>query len=84
MALSKNIQTKTGLQIVEAYLRVEAISILEKTSLQFVLRKYADKNKPSIEESTMTCKYNLAGSNPIEQAYVYVKSLEEFSDAKDC
>lgn len=35
MALSKNIQTKSGIDIQDAYIRVESISILEKTVLQF-------------------------------------------------
>lgn len=84
MALSKNIQTKSGIEIQDAYIRVESVSILEKTALQFLLRFYKDKSKPSVEESLMTCKYDIAGANPIEQAYVHVKSLENFSDAKDC
>lgn len=84
MALSKNIQTKSGIEIQEAYIRVESVSILEKTVLQFLLRFYKDKSKPSVDEVLMTCKYDIAGANPIEQAYVHVKSLAEFADAKDC
>lgn len=84
MALSKNIQTKSGIEIQDVYIRVESVSILEKTALQFLLRFYKDKSKPSIDETFMTCKYDIDGKNPIEQAYVHVKSLENFSDAKDC
>lgn len=83
MALLKNIQTKSGIDIQDAYIRVEFITIIEKTILQFLLRSYKDKNKPFVDETLMVCKYDIAGVNPIEQAYMYVKSLENFSDAKD-
>lgn len=84
MALSKYIQTKSGIEIPDAYFRVESVSILEKTVLQFLLRAYKDKSKPSVDEDLMTCKYEINGANPIEQAYIHVKSLADFADAKDC
>ncbi len=84
MALLKTIQTKSGIDVQNAYIRVEAVSILEKTVLQFLLRSYKDKSKPSVDEAFMTCKYDIDGVNPIEQAYSYVKSLADFADAKNC
>lgn len=84
MAISKNIQTKSGIDIQNAYIRVENVAILEKIVLQFMVRSYKDKRKPFVEEELMTCKYDIAGSNPIIQAYTYLKALPNFAGAIDC
>lgn len=84
MALSKNLQTKFGVEITNVYFRVEGVSILQKTVLQFILRAYKDKTKSSIEETMMFCEYVLDGENPLKQAYMHIKSLPEYAGVVDC
>jgi hypothetical protein len=84
MALSKTITTVHGFEAVDAYHRVEAVSLVGKDQISFHVRSYAATDKPFFQEQTLITPYDLNGANPIKQAYEYVKTLEEFTDAKDC
>lgn len=84
MALKKTIQTPFGIEVVDAYHRVEAVRLQGKTQMQFNVYAYADSTKQFVVETLETAPYDLAGGNPIEQAYAHLKTLPEFSDAVDC
>lgn len=82
MALRKNIELETGIKVNDAYLRVE-IPSLTKDTLSFVVRKYADIDKPYFKETFYNTSYDINGTNPFKQAYEYLKTLEEFKESKD-
>ncbi len=85
MALEKTVTTPQGFEALAAYHRVENITLVAKDAISFVIRSYKQKNGvPSFEESQHTSEYDIAGNNPIAQAYVAAKKLPKFSDAKDC
>jgi hypothetical protein len=85
MAFTQTIDTNWGITISNAYNRVEAVSLIAKDSISFHLRSYVEpNNKPFFKEQVFTCFYNIEGSNPIKQAYLYLKSLSEFDDTTDC
>ena len=82
MALQKDITTPSGIAVSQAYCRVGLVSLTKET-LNFSLMFYANTEKAPFDERTFTCAYNLNGSNPISQAYVYLKTLPEFQSAED-
>jgi hypothetical protein len=85
MALQKTAQTSFGINVVDAYHRVEGLRILGKDLLAFQVRSYKDNSGlPHFADQTMGCVYDIEGANPIKQAYLYVKSLDEFAGATDC
>jgi hypothetical protein len=86
MALKKTIATASGLVAESAYHRVEGVQLDGKDTISFRLRSYKDSSTslPSFYECAFRCAYDLNGSNPISQAYVYVKTQDEFKDATDC
>ena len=84
MALSKTIDTAHGFQALNAYHRVEAVSLINKEQIGFHVRSYTATDRPFFVEQVMTAPYQLDGENPIKQAYVYLKTIEEFAGATDC
>lgn len=84
MALKKTITTPHGIEIVDAYHRVEAVRLQGKTQIVFNVYVYADPTKLFIAESIETAPYDLAGGNPFAQAYDHLKTLPEFAGAADC
>lgn len=84
MALKKTVQTTFGIDIVDAYHRVESVRLQSKTQMQFNVYVYADPSKQFVAESIETASYDIQGSNPIAQAYEYLKTMPEFADAVDC
>lgn len=83
MALQKTTTNASGLTATDAYHRVENVTLASKTEITFSVRSYASTDRPFFAEEFYSCAYNLSGSNPIEQAYVYLKTLSEFSGATD-
>lgn len=83
MAISKNIELSNGIKVDGAYIRVEHPS-LTKDNMHFCIRKYVVSNKPFFSEEYVEAPYTLEGANPFKQAYEYLKSLPEYSDAIDC
>lgn len=84
MALQLTYTSQAGLTATNAYHRVEGVSIDGKTKIKFHVRSYADvENYPSFEDQALSCSYDIAGNNPIQQAYEHLKTLPEFAGATD-
>jgi hypothetical protein len=84
MALLKTVSTVHGFQAVNAYHRVESVSLMNKEKISFHVRSYTSTDKPFFEEKVIVVSYSINGANPIKQAYDHLKTLPEFSDAVDC
>jgi hypothetical protein len=84
MALLLTITTVHGIEIKDAYHRVEAVELTTKDSMRFHVRTYVSSDKPFACESVHVAPYDLVGENPIIQAYMHLKSLPEFASATDC
>lgn len=85
-----NRQTKTGISIPEAYIRIDEISG-SKELINIRVRIYASQEKhdnkfPWIEEKIISFNPNISDFSPnfIKQGYEYIKSLFEFEGAIDC
>lgn len=84
MALKKSITTVHGINLSDAYIRVEALRLATKSTIAFNVCFYADPAKPMVDGRPIECAYNIAGANPLEQAYAHLKTLPDFADAVDC
>jgi len=84
MALQKTVTTKHGFTAVNAYHRIEVVSLIGKEQINFHVRSYVNANKPFFDEQVVTSFYQLDGENPIAQGYAYLKTLPEFAGAIDC
>jgi hypothetical protein len=85
MALKKTSQTAFGIEVADAYHRVEGLKLVGKDQIAFQVRSYKDNSGlPHFADAAAGCAYNLNGENPIKQAYVYLKTTPEFADAQDC
>lgn len=85
MALKKTVTTEQGFEAVDAYHRVEVVRLNGKTSMSFQVRSYKDDSGvQAFADTAYDAVYNIAGANPIAQAYEHLKILPQFSDAKDC
>jgi hypothetical protein len=84
MALGKTVTTPHGFDAVGAYHRVEGTQV-GKDTMTFQVRSYKDNSGlPHFFDVSFGCAYDLAGDNPIKQAYTHLKTLPEFADATDC
>jgi hypothetical protein len=87
MALLKTIQLidNYGETIVfpNAYIKVVSVSA-RKDFAAATYKFYKTQNEPELEERTIRFTYDLEGPNSIKQAYQFLKTLPEFSDAVDC
>jgi hypothetical protein len=84
MALSKTIDSVYGFQAVNAYHRVENLSLTSKEQIRFHVRSYLTIDKPFFAEQVLNAPYELDKTNPIKQAYEHLKTLPEFEGATDC
>ena len=98
MALKLTKSTVHGFTATDAYHRVENVRINQKQAydfegsssgpvfmMVFTLRSYKQNDgAPSFAESQYSCVYDIDGTNPIAQAYEYLKKLPEFVNAQDC
>jgi hypothetical protein len=84
MAISKTVITAHGIQVNNAYHRVENLKMFGKDKIKFQLCASVDKNKLSFYADSYECAYDLEGDNPIKQAYTHLKTLSEFAGAVDC
>lgn len=88
MALILKKELESGLILEEAYCKVEEINA-NKEKMNFYLSTYLNKeardnNKAPLETRFYSCNHNvLVNKNSIRQAYMYLKSLEDFSEAID-
>jgi hypothetical protein len=85
MALKKTTTTIQGFTAENAYFRVEEVKLVGKDKIAFSVRGYKDNSGlPAFEDRSLSCDYDIAGNNPIAQAYGYLKTLPEFVGAIDC
>lgn len=84
MALKKSITTVHGINLADAYIRVEALRLATKSTIAFNVCIYADPAMAMVDGRTVECAYELAGENPLEQAYAHLKTLPDFAGAADC
>jgi hypothetical protein len=85
MALKKTVITPHGFEAEDAYHRVEGLELTSKDSMSFLVRSYKQPHGVScFAEKRITAEYDIAGANPIAQAYLAVKESDQFSNAKDC
>jgi hypothetical protein len=84
MALQLTKTTESGIEVKNAYIRVDQLSLSGKENITFKVNSYKDKSLPAFEENFYGCSYNINGENPIKQAYLHLKTLPEFTDAVDC
>jgi len=84
MALEKTAITSHGFTASNAYHRVEGTQV-SKDSMTFQVRSYKDNSGlPHFADASFGCAYDIAGDNPIKQAYEHLKTLPEFASANDC
>jgi len=84
MAIKKQVVTPHGFTVADAYHRVEDATIIGKTKMNFSVKVYKDTDKEPFAASSFVCNYDLNGGNPLQQAYLHLKTLEEFKTAEDC
>ena len=85
MALKQTVKTVHGFDAVDAYHRIEQVQINPKDEIHFAVRVYKDNSDlPAFDSKSYFCAYDMDGANPIAQAYIYLKTLQEFADAQDC
>ena len=90
MALKMNVETRQGVVLPEAYVKVTAIAYDARAARCTAnVTTYADAaarqaNKEAITASSVAFTYDLAGDNLVKQAYAAVKARPEFTGAVDC
>lgn len=84
MALQKTVNTPHGFEANDAYHRVEGTQI-SKDTIKFQVRSYKNNSDlPHFADASFGCAYDIAGDNPIAQAYKHLKTLPEFAGATNC
>ena len=85
MALKKTFETQFGFTLFDAYHKVLAVKIENKTSMSFSVGIFVGAGKEIPAQSiSYFCLYDLNGGNALSQAYEHLKKLPEFSGATDC
>lgn len=84
MAIKKDVVTSTGFDCPSAYHKVGNINISNKDTLKFSLLISKEQGLNPFDQKPYECGYEIDGANPIEQAYIHLKTLSEFADAVDC
>lgn len=90
MALQMNLELNNGLKISNAYIRISYV-YGDKTKVSIRVDIYAsqkcflDKKKPLQHSKNyyFTPSLDATATNFLEQGYQYMKTLDEFKDAKD-
>lgn len=82
MALQKTIIFK-GISVGNAYLKIQSFNG-SKELLKFDLATHSKAGEQALTVSSFEIPYNIAGENPIKQAYAHLKTLPEFAGATDC
>lgn len=84
MALAQTVTTPHGFTASNAYHRVEGTQV-NKDTMAFQVRSYKDNSGfPHFADASFNCVYDMAGANPIRQAYEHLKTLPKFAGATDC
>lgn len=74
MALKKTVTTASGITVEGAYHRVENITHISKSSIEFKIRSYVNPGLMPFDEQAFSCAYDIDGQNVYAQAYSAVKS----------
>lgn len=84
MALMITINDPRGFTMQDAYCRVERVAIENKQTLSFQIRCYKDASfGTAFSDTTYSCGYVVSEIDPYAQAYNYLKTLNEFTNAAD-
>lgn len=87
MALQKNIKLTDNfgieVEVPNVYIKVKNVDC-SKTKTTYTASFLKSKDGIVLHNLYGNFDYNLNGENPIKQAYLYLKTLPEFSDATDC
>lgn len=87
MALSKTLKIKTNLgidvDVPNAYVKIAAV-FGNKSEMTAELHICKAQGEEPVQRRTYAYPYQIDGANPIKQGYDFLKTLPEFSDAKDC
>ena len=84
MALKKSSSTVFGIDVANAYHRVEGLQLINKEKIKFQVRSSLDGVQPHFGDVQYDCSYDMQSPNPIAQAYAHLKTLPEFAGATDC
>lgn len=84
MALRNNVQMANGINVSNSYIKVGTVSVVQKNILSFNALYSVNAEKPTYQEQSFQCAYNIDKENPIKQAYEYLKTLPDFAGAIDC
>jgi len=84
MALQKTIALPSGLAVADAYHRITEVTVRGKNRMTVFVDAFvsADGSVPA-SSSNYALAYDIAGDNPIKQAYEHLKTLPEFAGAAD-
>jgi len=82
MALQKTITFK-GITVSGAYIKIQSFSG-SKELLKFDVATHSRSGEQTLTVASFEMPYSIDGSNPIKQAYEYLKTLPEFAGAVDC
>jgi len=84
MALKLTI-TAFGIEVPDAYHRIDEILIVKKDKMQICVNSYSDASQPApFYKEVFEFPYNATGANPIAQGYVALKATERFASSEDC
>ncbi len=87
MALSKNLKIKTNIgidvDVQNAYIKIVSV-FGNKSEMTAELHICKAQGEEPLQRKTYAYTYQIDGSNPIKQGYEFLKTLADFSDAKDC
>lgn len=85
MALRQTTTLRSGLELQNAIHRVREVKLQGSNFITFKLKCFAsvDDGK-ALQQNEYGCPYNINKTNPIAQAYDYVRTLPEFENAIDC
>ena len=86
MAIQKSceFETEFGVPVTvsDCYIKVATIDLNKENAMSNVVI-FDKKDGKILSSKIYPTAYNIDGSNPIEQAYTYLKTLDEFAGATD-
>ena len=86
MALTKKITINVfgkDIELPNAYIKVSHV-IGDKNNLTASVDTYTEQGGQFVSRKDCVFEHNMNGGNAISQSYAHIKTLPEFSDAKDC
>ena len=72
-----------GITVSQAYVKVQSV-LGDKNNVAVEVAFFADSTQQPFTNKRYEFTPDLDGSNFIQQAYEYLKTLPEFADATDC